>query len=231
MPITPPLTFDRDDQNQDQHAYGVPVNTPPGDSVVVPSPATLEAVTADPFDLETMRLAQNFAQVGVEQPITRIPVGKPSKEGFFRSHPDTAKCWVPVMLLTLKDEDKQCYLVSPRLHSSLVDEPTVKPHYLIPIMSRQGNLSIWAARLPKPDGRADDWATSGLAAAQTAQRRWTRVTANMEAQCYQTTIATGSIPDPTWPNLSMNEMASIAFRDRVIDSWDHPVLRRLRGED
>jgi len=37
------------------------------------------------------------------------------------------------------------------------------------------------------------------------------------------------IPDPTWPELSFDEIIRIAFRDRLIDSPEHPVIKRLRG--
>ena len=38
-----------------------------------------------------------------------------------------------------------------------------------------------------------------------------------------------TIPDPKWPDLSMHQILTIAFRDRFIETVDHPVLKRLRG--
>ena len=44
---------------------------------------------ADPFDLASLRLSQDFASaVGVKKLVTTIPVKKPSKEWFVRTHPD-----------------------------------------------------------------------------------------------------------------------------------------------
>jgi hypothetical protein len=38
-------------------------------------------------------------------------------------------------------------------------------------------------------------------------------------------------PTPEWPDhLPFREMLKIAFRDRIVDGLDHPVLKRLRGE-
>ena len=38
------------------------------------------------------------------------------------------------------------------------------------------------------------------------------------------------IPDPEWPDLPFNQLLRIAFKNRVVDSLDHPTLQRLRGE-
>ncbi len=36
--------------------------------------------------------------------------------------------------------------------------------------------------------------------------------------------------EPEWPTLSMKDLLRIAFRDRLIEDWEHLVLRRLHGE-
>jgi hypothetical protein len=36
--------------------------------------------------------------------------------------------------------------------------------------------------------------------------------------------------DPVWPELSMQELLRIAFKDRYVDTLDHIILRQLRGE-
>ena len=35
--------------------------------------------------------------------------------------------------------------------------------------------------------------------------------------------------DPAWPELSFYELLKIAYRDRMITSLEHPVVKRLRG--
>ena len=47
---------------------------------------------------------------------------------------------------------------------------------------------------------------------------------------YDVFEASGSIPDPEWPELPFREMLKLCFKDRYIDSLDHPVLQSLRGE-
>jgi hypothetical protein len=52
----------------------------------------------------------------------------------------------------------------------------------------------------------------------------------MSLGAYDVAVASGQIVEPTWPDLSFQQLIKIAFRDAMIDSWDHPVLQRLRGE-
>jgi hypothetical protein len=52
----------------------------------------------------------------------------------------------------------------------------------------------------------------------------------MSLQAYDITVAPGQVAEPAWPDLSFQQIIKIAFRDKMIDEWNHPVLRRLRGE-
>jgi hypothetical protein len=183
----------------------------------------------DPFDLSNLRISQDFASVvGVQRVITTIPVRKPSKEWYIRCHPDEAYR-IHTSVLELKEEG-EIYLVAPRLRDQLADEVTVAPRLLMTAINRQGVLFLWPVRLPGPDGRIDEWNRSAKIAADEARARWIRVRANRSLNGYDVHVATG-IPDiPDWPALDLQEIMRIAFRDRMISDWDHPVLRRLRGE-
>jgi hypothetical protein len=184
---------------------------------------------ADPFDLKSLRLSQDFASaVGVKRLIKTVPVKKPSKEWFVRSHPDPAYR-LQTAVLELK-EDRETYLVSRDLWPELAEETTFSPRLLVASINRQGVLFVWPIRLPRSDGKTDDWSRSALDAAEEAKSRWVRITANMSLGAYDVTVATGQVADPAWPGISPQEIVNIAFRDKMISDWDHPVLRRLRGE-
>ena len=60
-------------------------------------------------------------------------------------------------------------------------------------------------------------------------KSWVRVKSNMGLGAYEIFEAEGSIPDPIWPELSFDAILRIAFKDRMIRSLDHPVVKRLRG--
>jgi len=179
------------------------------------------------FDLEKLRLSQDFeAIVGVRKKITTVPVRKPHRQLFSRVHPDDS--WRLETAVLNDKEDRDTYLVSPEMWSELADE--IVPTVLFTTLSRQGVVSLWPVRLPGKDGRHDAWSQSALEAAQVATKHWIRLAANMSLGAYEVFVATGDLPEPEWPSVSFRELLQIAFKDKFIQSPDHPVIRRLRGE-
>jgi hypothetical protein len=59
--------------------------------------------------------------------------------------------------------------------------------------------------------------------------KWVRVKANMSLGANDIFTTAIEIVDPVWPELSYNELVRIAYRDRLITTLDHPVIKRLRG--
>ena len=101
---------------------------------------------------------------------------------------------------------------------------------LVPAITRQGVLFLWPLRVPGEFGKTDNWLASAREAAAHAVHAWVRVQSNMSLGAYEVYEAVGAIPDPVWPELSMDDIVRIAVRGRVISTIDHPVLRKLRGE-
>jgi hypothetical protein len=66
-------------------------------------------------------------------------------------------------------------------------------------------------------------------AASTAVTSWTRVTPNMNLGAYEIRVAPTITVEPAWPELNFQELLRIAFRDKLITSTDHEVVRKLRG--
>ena len=183
----------------------------------------------DPYDVGRLRLSQDFAaSVGVKKALLTVPVRKPAKEWFVQVHPDEA-FRLQTAVIELK-EDRETYLVDPTLWDQIATEATFSPRALFTAMNRQGVLFLWPVRLPGADGRVDEWSRSALEAASMAQGQWVRVMANMSLGAYEVFSAVADIPAPTWPDKSLSELLRVAFRDKLIDSMDHPVLQKLRGE-
>lgn len=178
------------------------------------------------FDPSSLRLAQNFSEtVGVKKALTTVPVRKPTRQEFVRVHPEK-EFRLETAVLELKEE-RETYLVDPKLWSELPGELT--PKVLFTTINRQGVLTLWPVRMPGEDGRLDFWNQSALEAAEMAQSGWVRVAANMSLGAYDVFQATGEIPDPDWPDASLQEILEIAFKGRYIESEDHPVIRQLMG--
>jgi hypothetical protein len=182
----------------------------------------------NPFDPSHLRLSQNFsATVGVKKRLTVIQVRKPGKQDFIRVNPDLDYC-LQTALLEFKD-DGEVYLVDPALWPDLPGELIPKVLYLT--INRQGVIRLWPIRLPDEEDKLDDWNQSALRAADIAKKAWVRVSSNRSAGMYETFEATGDLPEPEWPDLPFTEILEIAFRGKYVQEWDHPALRRLRGED
>jgi hypothetical protein len=190
-------------------------------------PNNQEAEKVDPFDIEKLRLSQDFATtLGVKKALLTVPVRKPNRQEFIRVHPDLD--WrLQTVILELKEE-RESYLVDPKFWGELPGE--LIPKVIFTVINRQGVLTLWPIRLPGEDGRHDEWNRSALEAAEMAQKEWIRMAANMSLGAYEVYRAMADIPEPEWPDKTFQEILRVAFKEQFIDSIDHPVLRRLRGE-
>ena len=188
---------------------------------------TEESKGLDRFDLESLRVSQDFVKdSGVKKLLTTVPVRKPNRQDFVRVHPDSSYV-LDTMLLNLKEE-RETYLVAPSFRDEIPQELT---HTRLALATnRQKVIFLWQMRLPDSSGKTDAWSMSALEAYEEAKENWIRVSANMSLGAYDIYEALGNLSDPEWPEVSMDEIVRIAFRNAFVESYDHPVLRRLRGE-
>lgn len=206
--------------HEDKPTRGEPSQNGAGNTTKVPA-------ESGKFDPSNLRLSQNFgAVVGVKKKHTIIQVRKPGKQEFIRVNPDPEYC-LGTAVLEFKEES-EVYLVEPSLWDGLPGE--LVPKILYVTVNRQGVPRLWPIRLPDEDGKLDDWNRSALEAAEIAKERWVRVSSNRSAGMYEAHVATGDLPEPDWPDLTLTEILEIAFKGRFIEDWDHAALKRLRGE-
>ncbi len=188
---------------------------------------TSEQAALDPFDPATLRLSQDFAStVGVKKVLTKVPCRKPNRQEFVRVRAGAE--WRVDTAVFEDTLDKEMYLVAADLIPELAKE--VHPVCLRLAINKQGDIFLWPCKLPGPDGRRNNWHESAVDAAKCAEKRWVRVSANMTAGMYDVYEATGDLAEPNWPDVSFRDVLELSFRDRRIDSHDHPILKSLRGE-
>lgn len=191
------------------------------------TPVPVESV--DPFDAAYLRMSQDFDEdLGVKKELRAISITKPSKEAWIRTHHDPG-FHMETYVIELKD-DREIYLVSPELRIQVRDESTFSPRAFFTTITRQGVVFLWPIRLPGREGKLDAWNKSALDAADYAKTKWIRVSSNLNAGRYEFVTSTAEIPEPNWPDKSFNELLKLAFQDFYIDTIDHHVLKRLRGE-
>ncbi len=180
----------------------------------------------DPFNLNKLRLSQDFsANLGVKKALLMVPVRKPNRQEFIRVHP--GEDWrLETMILELKEKG-ETFLVDQDLWEHLAGE--LIPKVLYTAINRQGVITLWPIRLPGEDGRLDEWNRSALEGAGMAEKQWVRIAANMSLGGYDVYPAAADIQEPEWPDIAFQEVLRIAFKDRFIQSLEHPVVRRLQG--
>lgn len=181
------------------------------------------------FDPSRFRLTQDFVTaVGGKKHILSVAIRRPGKHEWFTVHPD--ETWrVTTAMLHWREDGGEFYVVAPELWPALAGQ--LVSVLLVACVNVQGVVFLWPVRLPGEGERANAWHLSGVEALQLALKGgWVRVEANMSAGAYEVHTATGALGDPAWPEEGFSALFEKAVRDRLLDSLDHPVLKRLRGE-
>jgi hypothetical protein len=195
------------------------------DLKLVTTPSTSEQ--PGKFDLASLRLPQNFTEtVNVKKLLTTVPVRKPGPQDFVRVHPGQ-NYRDNFAMIELKD-DREMYLIHGHdLLGELAGEYVTVT--LFTAITRQNVVFLWPVRLPDPDGKQMEWHRSMREAAETAMGRWVRVKAKMSLGAYEITAAESIMAEPEWPKEPFTELLRIGFRNRLIDTIDHQVIKNLRG--
>ena len=201
--------------------------TPTGGTEGAASEATTEPTTDDlSVDLDSIRLSQNFREeIGVTKALVQVPVRKPQRQEFIRVR-DDENYRIVTALLEFKEE-RQFYLLTPEISDALPGE--WYPVRLVTAINRQGIVFLWPLKLTGPHGQTNAWYETAKEAANLATQKWVRVEADMFLGGYQPYVADAKLPEPIWPEVDFQHLLNIAFRDRQIQSMDHPVIQRLRG--
>lgn len=184
------------------------------------------AAAPDPFDPERLRLSQDFAQdAAVKKILTRVPVRKPHDQEFVRVRAGDE--WqLPTWIFEDKTSRGDTYLVAPEMLPELGTH--ARPALVVVAVTRQANLFLWPLKLPRSDGRDNLWNESARDCAKLAEKNWICVRSEQQYQPYEPSV---ELPEPAWPaDCTMGDLLRLGFGDRDIDSPDHPVVKRLRGE-
>lgn len=182
--------------------------------------------TLSGIDLESLRLPSGGLEaVSTKKILNLVPVKRPGKQEFFRVK--TGDEWAfQTMVLELK-EDRETYLVVPALYGNLEQES--KPVCLYTAYTRKGDFFLIPVMLPR-DGKQNSWHESLQQAINEAKISWVRAVPNQSLGGYDLVSALGAIREPALPEVSgIMELLPIAFRNRVVDSLDHPIIKRLEG--
>jgi hypothetical protein len=201
--------------------------TAPPDSE--PKPDT--AAAPNPFDIESLRLDQDFEeQSGAVTLLTTVPVRKPTRQEWIHVHPDEA--YRGTFAVLMLKEEREVYLVAPHIARDLRDEITRVVIYTW--QNGSGVTGLWPVPTQGgPNDKPNDWHISAHEAASRGMRERIRISSNMALKAYEVSVTIN--PDaaehqPHFPSQSFQELLAIGFKGgMLINSFDHPVIKRLRG--
>jgi hypothetical protein len=186
------------------------------------------AVNKDPFGFGELREAQTLLQVRRRR--LHVPVRrKPNRLDFVRVHPSPEyRLDVPLFRLQADGGDEEMYYV----HPSMIDEirSECRWYKLFTAVNLNGSVFLWCVPMPLDDGREPNtWLVSNQEAACLAMEKWIRVASDRETGAYVVFEYEGAPKDPVWPPESLHELIKLAFKNRLIDRRDHPMILKLRG--
>lgn len=179
------------------------------------------------FDLNALRFSRNVGEgFAVKRQITRVPVRKPTKAEFFRTHSEPD--WKFQTMILERKEESETYLLAPDAWDILPE--LQRPATLCAAIDRRGNPFLIPIPLPGEDGRRNQWHDSLEAVVALSEKQWVRSVANMSIGGYDAHVAIGQLPEPEWPDMTFEQLMEIAFRGRIVESEEHPLIRQLLGE-
>lgn len=180
----------------------------------------------DPFDLDALRVEGD--DIRTEKVLLTVPVRTPKRTEFFRVHPGQDYTIDTLVYVHEDGLDREVYLIATGLRDELVD--VCRRVRLYTCINKRDVVFLWSARLPEAEGGGRSWHQSGLEIAEEAKKHWVRMQGNRDLAAYEMRRAKGNLGEPAWPDKPFKELIKLAFKDRLIDTPHHDVIRELNGD-
>ena len=94
----------------------------------------------------------------------------------------------------------------------------------------QGAVFLWETAMRGEETNSNQWILSAWNAQDTALDKWIRVVANRQSASYDVMSSESDLGEPVYPEEQFEEILRVAFRGKVIETRDHLILKKLRGE-
>jgi hypothetical protein len=194
------------------------------------SPENTSSDSLNPYRPEDLWIdpSKIHAAGAVNRPTTTIPIRRPNRHEFFRTHPDE-KYWRPVAFIEM---DRTLYAVHPEMIRHL-DEADIFYATFCLAISKSRELFFWPLKESK--GRSNMWNESAFQIAKMATTKWVKIRSRLEdgkgGGYYEPEIPLADFGDPVWPDLTQKQLYDIAFKGgRIVDRVDHLVIQKLTGQ-
>jgi hypothetical protein len=187
--------------------------------------------STNPFSKEALhklQISQDFPSMSAVKPLLiSVQCRKPSREEFIRvrsGQDNRFRC----MCHCDKDSNAM-YIVNYDVKDLLRD--FIKRTELVICVSRNSTVPfIWPLSLPNSD-QVNPWHSSAIEAAQIAESKWVQVKSDTTAGRYVVSTPISDFADPNWSDIpDRDKLLELCFKDRVIQTANHPIAKKLRGE-
>ncbi len=174
-------------------------------------------------------------KIKVTQILANLTVGKPSSTAFFQIR--SGEGFEPVQLFTYspdtRGKDSQPYLVYDEFTQIFEEKHVLVPaKFYLYIVHGSGvmKLDFISQRVDK-SGNLNRYHTSRMECYEAAKTQWVQMQSNQDAGFYTWSLAENKLPAPEWPKkpATLIEAIELAFKGFIIDSADHPEIKKLRG--
>ncbi len=198
-------------------------SNPNRESAPSPKPASV-----DPFDPMLLGIATDYAAaINAKASTKPFELRAPNEQEFFRTSPQENQHLV-VGSITDKQDMGKVYIVSGALleEVKLKFPKVVRAVDLVLTQILAGASLVWP--VPLAEDRGGKWHSTQRAACAQGRTRWTNKTAGRGEYDIVTVDNAREVDwDPFPP---FRDILRQAASERLIDSLDHPLLKKLRGE-
>ena len=164
------------------------------------------------------------ASIILKRELVTVPVKKPGDQVFFRIHPTEE---MPVWMVHWKD-DNEMFLVNQKVVPILAEQ--AKLYILYKGIMLNGNVFLYPIQQKgSEESRWNPWHESSYSVVQLAKKKWVRAVAERSINGYTPIVALSNLAEPEWPEKSLIEIISIAFKNNRIDDENHPLIKQLKG--
>lgn len=192
------------------------------------NPQPPNAAPVDPFDPMNLGISTDYAAAINVRPSTKpFELRKPNDQEYVRSSPRKDHHLLVGSIADKQDMGKVYIVAHALLDPVKVEFPrAVRGVELVLAQSLAGASLVWP--LPLAEDRGGKWNSTQRAACEKSKTRWT----NMASEKGQYEITTVNNPrEVDWDSFPpFRDVLRQAASERLIDSMDHPLLRKLRGE-
>jgi len=176
------------------------------------------------FDLSKYQATELDTQIVTKKVLVTIPVKKPNSQIFFRIKKDFC---IDVYLFEDKEDSNKLYLVNKTKLGILSEQAKLYKIYLA--VNTKNDPFLFPVRQPDETGNWNEWHRGQHRCIELAKNRWVRMRPNRSINSYDPLVAEGKLPEPEFPEMSLQEIFELAFKDQIIDNEEHPTIKRLRG--